>query len=443
MITRIEIDGFKSFESFALDLPPFLALIGTNASGKSNLLDALTFVSTAGVHGLDAAVAAVRGDARSLFRRRGDGIRVDRMSFALEFILGGLPQHVPNRWRYELDLVWAEPEDELEGIAVRGQRLVGLSADQDRWRGLDGMAPEWVTSGLIRHKASRVIEIPSELPASFPESSGLLLYMTRGPKRDRSGAQASNDPSSLFSALLVEFAGVRFLHLEAGALRQPSELGGPRHMTAAGRDLPNYLRHLARETGSKSWPLGVVGEIKMHLVGLVREVSDFAILEDERRRDVRLEFSSPYEQGLGADLASDGTLRMLAILAVLHDHGTMAVEEPENGVFPERLRQLLGLAQGLVTDLREPPERDDDGSSVRYRQAIFTSHSPVVLDAVPYANIAFLDMTTVLEDGKASRVSRVRWLREGGGPVRVEGERWPRVTDSELNRFRAGLEEPV
>ncbi|GAA0376960.1 hypothetical protein GCM10009530_29430 [Microbispora corallina] len=51
MITRIEIDGFKSFENFALDLPPFLVLIGTNASGTSNLLDALTFVATVGTGG--------------------------------------------------------------------------------------------------------------------------------------------------------------------------------------------------------------------------------------------------------------------------------------------------------------------------------------------------------------------------------------------------------
>ncbi|MGI5273848.1 AAA family ATPase [Nonomuraea sp. CA-218870] len=43
MLTRIEIDGFKSFLDFELDVPPFLALVGPNSSGKSNLLDALAF----------------------------------------------------------------------------------------------------------------------------------------------------------------------------------------------------------------------------------------------------------------------------------------------------------------------------------------------------------------------------------------------------------------
>jgi AAA15 family ATPase/GTPase len=41
VITRVEIDGCKSFDDFALDLPPFAVLVGANASGKSNLLEAV------------------------------------------------------------------------------------------------------------------------------------------------------------------------------------------------------------------------------------------------------------------------------------------------------------------------------------------------------------------------------------------------------------------
>ncbi|WP_182875360.1 AAA family ATPase [Microbispora sp. H10670] len=414
MITRIEIDGFKSFENFAIDLPPFLVLIGTNASGKSNLLDALNFISVAVTRGVDAAVAEVRGDPRGLFRRRGDGTRADRMSFALEFLLAELPQGVPVHWRYEVDLSWAEPEDALEGIVALKQRLWGP------------------------HGNEIALEISPELQTRLPKREPGLLELVLFHKN--AGPVAANDRLVL-RHLWDEFARMRFLHLEAGSLRRASELGGPSHLDSTGRDLPNYLRSLARETASDNLPLGVLGEIKMHLVGLVREISDFQIVEDERRRDVRLEFSSPYEKGLDAEFASDGTLRMLAILAALHDRGTVAVEEPENGVFPERLRQLLRLATGLVTGGTEAAA--SSAGEAPHRQVIFTSHSPVVLDAVPRENIAFLDMTTVLEGGVASRVSRVRRLREDAGSVRVDGERWPRVTDSELDRFRAGVEEPV
>jgi AAA15 family ATPase/GTPase len=46
MMTRIEIDGFKSFSQFAIDLKPFHVLIGPNGGGKSNLFEALHFLST-------------------------------------------------------------------------------------------------------------------------------------------------------------------------------------------------------------------------------------------------------------------------------------------------------------------------------------------------------------------------------------------------------------
>jgi AAA15 family ATPase/GTPase len=36
MLTRIEIDGFKTFRHFALDLEPFQVIVGPNGVGKSN-----------------------------------------------------------------------------------------------------------------------------------------------------------------------------------------------------------------------------------------------------------------------------------------------------------------------------------------------------------------------------------------------------------------------
>jgi len=45
MLTRLEIDGFKTFESLAIDLLPFSVVLGTNAAGKSNLFDAIRLLS--------------------------------------------------------------------------------------------------------------------------------------------------------------------------------------------------------------------------------------------------------------------------------------------------------------------------------------------------------------------------------------------------------------
>ena len=47
MIKRIKITGYKSFKDFSIKLRPLSVLFGPNASGKSNLLDAIYLISRA------------------------------------------------------------------------------------------------------------------------------------------------------------------------------------------------------------------------------------------------------------------------------------------------------------------------------------------------------------------------------------------------------------
>ena len=61
VITRIEIDGFKTFDGFSLDLRPFTAVVGPNASGKSNLFDAIKFVSRLAQTDIREAMLELRG----------------------------------------------------------------------------------------------------------------------------------------------------------------------------------------------------------------------------------------------------------------------------------------------------------------------------------------------------------------------------------------------
>ncbi len=36
MLTRLEVDGFKSFENLDIDLAPFTVIVGNNAAGKTS-----------------------------------------------------------------------------------------------------------------------------------------------------------------------------------------------------------------------------------------------------------------------------------------------------------------------------------------------------------------------------------------------------------------------
>src|SRR5258708_32492240 len=89
MITRIEIDGFKSFHDFALDLHPFQVFIGPNGAGKSNLFDALTLLSRL-ASGLTVfeAFSQIRGGVGALFTLSPNKKRSKTMHFAVEMLVG-------------------------------------------------------------------------------------------------------------------------------------------------------------------------------------------------------------------------------------------------------------------------------------------------------------------------------------------------------------------
>src|ERR1700704_234999 len=92
MLTRLKVSGFKNLVDVDVRFGPFTCIAGANGVGKSNLFDAIRFLSALADHQLlDAAMsigekAGRRGDTRSLFPRVGE--RYDElMDFEPEMIV--------------------------------------------------------------------------------------------------------------------------------------------------------------------------------------------------------------------------------------------------------------------------------------------------------------------------------------------------------------------
>ena len=92
MLTRLKVTGFKNLVDVDIRLGPFTCIAGPNAVGKSNLFDAITFLSYLTNNTLlDAALkvrdeSGKRTDVRSLLHRIGEG-HDEKMSFEAEMIL--------------------------------------------------------------------------------------------------------------------------------------------------------------------------------------------------------------------------------------------------------------------------------------------------------------------------------------------------------------------
>ena len=91
MLTRLKVNGFKNLVDVDIRFGPFTCIAGANGVGKSNLFDAIRFLSMlADGRSLIEAGMSVRdgtmADVRSMFHRSGDR-HEQRMSFEAEMIV--------------------------------------------------------------------------------------------------------------------------------------------------------------------------------------------------------------------------------------------------------------------------------------------------------------------------------------------------------------------
>ena len=104
---------------------------------------------------------------------------------------------------------------------------------------------------------------------------------------------------------------------------------------------------------------------------------------------------------------SDGTLRFLALSVLESDpkmQGVLCLEEPENGIHPERIRAILELLMDIAVDTQHPV-----GSDNPLRQVIVNTHSPVVFQQVPDASVVFVKANEAV-DNSGNRFKRAQFL---------------------------------
>ncbi|MDG4767322.1 AAA family ATPase [Solwaraspora sp. WMMD406] len=438
MLTRIEIDGFKSFRDFTLDVPPFLVIIGRNAAGKSNLFDAIQFLSRLADDPLLEAAQQMRGDVADLFHRHTDGSQVPVMTFAVEVLLGpsvtdafGDTAEVNHsRLRYELaiELRSTGPGGSRRPYVVREAAYRIRQADDDAWQ---NRTRQW--RELADYSGQR-----RELLETVQDEQGRAVFLIRprvaGRNRKLPATAATATVLSslttatdfpLLYALKRELQSWRLLHLDPSALRTPDSYDDPDSLAPNGAHLANTLRYLAAATGTDDRPDGALNDLSTDVAAVIPGVLRVRLAEDEARRQRQVEVVTRDEAPFSARVASDGTLRAIALLAALYDPrgaGLICFEEPENGIFPQRLAQFVRYLRALVD---RSLEQHDEADGRRLTQLILSSHSPAILRALApgrdggRADAVFLDVVTrVNKPEPRSRVTRIRPI--GGGQLALD-----------------------
>lgn len=172
MLTRLKISGFKNLVDVDVRFGSFTCVAGANGVGKSNLFDAIRFLSAIADRPLLEAALAVRdeegrtADVRSLFHRVSD-IYTDQMSFDAEMIipeegvddLGQKAEASITFLRYSITLAYKSDDGlrSLGSLEILKEELVHINLGDAKKNLLFPHSIEWRKSAVKGRRTSPFI----------------------------------------------------------------------------------------------------------------------------------------------------------------------------------------------------------------------------------------------------------------------------------------------
>jgi predicted ATPase len=420
MLTRLKVSGFKNLLDIDLSFGPFTCIAGGNAVGKSNLFDAIMFLSALADRPLIEAAMIVRdeggraADIRTLFHSHSAGF-AERMRLEAEMIVPpegfddlGQPAAASITFlRYAVELTYKPSGiDNLRpGIQLTHEVLEHINLGDAGKHLRFPHSAEWRRSVVTGRRTSPFI---STVPGT--EDSTIRLHQEGNGGRTRSVLAASLPRTVLSTvnaaesptAVLVrrEMQSWRLLQLEPTALRAPDSFTAPIHVASDGSHLPATLYTLARQGGAADagGESDVYARISNRLSELVEDVRNVRVDRDDARELLTLYVLGKDETAHPARSLSDGTLRFLALAVLEADPGARGVlcfEEPENGIHPERMVAMVELLRDLAVDPAEGVGADNP-----LRQVIINTHSPTVVAEVPDDSLLLAERSLSNRDGQ-------------------------------------------
>ncbi len=309
-LRRVRIRGYKSIDYCDVSLQPLTILVGRNAAGKSNFLDALAFLRDLVGHGLHEAVKT-HGGAEAIPMRGGNASQI-----AIEIESEFSCQLAPSPWTARL-AIEMDFSNRLQPRIVREQLRLQAN-DGSHWTAFE-------VSG------SRVTWEGEAYSPRFDEwgvrDRTLLSVFAAAPFLD-------------FQERLRTIGTYNFVPESIRQLQKP-----------VGTLLERDGRNLARAIEClKEIDPASVDRVREYLSSIVEDVESFEVVRYGEFETVRFRLrAAPGQQAVEFDAASmsDGTLRALAALVAAFqlglptDPSVIGIEEPETALHPAAIRALV------------------------------------------------------------------------------------------------------
>ncbi len=386
MITYIQIDGFKSFRKFAMEFSPLTVIAGPNASGKSNLFDAIQLLSRVAEVDLKTAFSEQRGEAVELFTQYADNEWADEMSFVVEMLVdkkvhdkfGGEAILKYTRLKYELTIRRVRNDRGLDDLVVAKEQLEKIPHREDEWvkKYIPKSTLEYWRPKLGSDQGRRGIPyIKTE------ERNGILTIIV--PQDGRTGNKREFVGNSIEQTILSSFNSVdfphvfavreamrqwRFLQLQPEKLRNPSPYLAKDTVSQHGENLAAALHRIAVQDDF------ALREISWRMNQLLPNISQIEVLDDAVGKQFVIKVHNQDGREFSSRVLSEGTLRLLALCVLNYDEqhkGLICFEEPENGIHAFRIKSLAHLLKDMAVDFVD--------EATPLRQLVINTHSTILV----------------------------------------------------------------
>jgi len=392
-ITSIAVTNFKSFHDMVFEPASFNIIIGSNASGKSNLIQVFKFLRDIAKYGLQNAVSLQGG-----------------VEYLRNTVIG-TSEDFSFRIAYQLE------ETRQDIIGLKDRNSVYFASKElvyefslhftDTTAGYEVTRDHLVISGDFLLQAGDELRTIGSGTLGLSQVGGEVMYLVRPPEgiilRDEdlfpyqfqhqetpTTRLIANNPVTVPGIPPLEwiFRGIKVYDFDPRLLKMAAPMAGKTELEKDGSNLAIVIKGIAEDARKKTAFLNLMRD-------MLPFVDDVAV---EKLLDMSLflklkEVFGP-DKYIPASMVSDGTINIAALIIALYfeERRVTIIEEPEKNIHPALIAKLVSML------------KDASGR----KQIIVTTHNPEMVKYVAIEDIILINRD---KDG-FSRLSRPRDKKE-------------------------------
>lgn len=404
-INYLEIKGFKSIQNVELkDVSPFMVLAGANGTGKSNFVDALAFLSKV----IDMGVSKAISEFGSIENLISPKHKAGDISYKIEFEIE------KQIYQYEIMIALKNIAFRVKEESLKILKSGEIIFDSDKIRkeleakkesntsdDLIGAGLLGALGGLIWGAMKDSDQIGQDIINGVATGIGLKLLTDE---------KYSSDDS--FLRQNKEFQGlknVKIFRIDPFTIKNRRSTGNnPGELNRDGSNIAAVLEKLEKDNELRE-------QIIEWMSVIVPEMKKVSVRTQNIDSSKGLFFEEDSGNRFPAHMVSDGTIYALcllvAVLTRVKQPGITIIEEPERGLHPKAISELIGF----IREYASP-----------HHPIILTTHSESVVRSLELEELYFVSKSqgkTQIKDVRKSGVDKNKipldtaWLTNllGGG----------------------------